>query len=72
MSQTLENLAGYTQVSTFGISEAHDENFYFDIGDYCKVKVNFIDILYFHDIHTVLCENWSQVLFLYMTTVEEF
>ena len=36
MSQTLENLASYTQVSTFGISEAHDENFYFDIGDYCK------------------------------------
>ena len=36
MSQTLEKLAGYTQVSTFGISEAHDENFYFDIGDYCK------------------------------------
>ena len=36
MSQTLENLAGYTQVSTFGISEAHNENFYFDIGDYCK------------------------------------
>ena len=33
MSQTLENLADYTQVSTFGISEAHNENFYFDIGD---------------------------------------
>ena len=30
MSQTLENLASYTQVSTFGILEAHDENLYFE------------------------------------------
>ena len=37
-----------------------------------KVKVNFIDILYFHDIRTVLCENRSQVLFLYLTTVKDF
>ena len=31
MSQTLENLAGYTQVSTFGNSETHNEDLYHEI-----------------------------------------
>ena len=34
MSQTLENLAGYTQVSAFGISEAHNEDLYHEIEVY--------------------------------------
>ena len=34
MSQTLENLAGYTQVSTFSKLEAHNEDPYHEIDVY--------------------------------------
>ena len=34
MSQTLENLAGYTQVSAFSKLEAHSEDLYLEIDVY--------------------------------------